>query len=495
MGIEEREPAPHVKGAWEWSSEEVRRVGYRVVDQIADHLARLPESKVCAPFPADWAARMLESDPPEEGKSADAVLDAFARQIEPYPFGNGHPRYFAWVNSPPAPMGIFGAALAAAMNPSCAGGNHAAIWVERETIGWFRKLVGFPPESMGLLVSGGSMAALTALAVARHRQCGFDVRAKGLQGAPARLVFYKSPEGHGCYQKAVELLGVGADNLHLVETDSALRMLPAALDRAIRRDREQGFAPMAAIASAGGVNTGVIDPLDEIADVCARHGVWMHVDGAYGAPAVLTGRYSRELAGMARADSLALDPHKWLYIPVDAGLVLVRDGAAMRAAFSLVPPYLRTGGDPCLSPCLNPCLNPWLSEYGFEQTRPFRALKVWMTMRHLGLQGYRRLIEHDIAMAQRLYQAARALPDFEVREPQSLSIVCLRYVPPELAGDAAAEDARNQALLRRVQAEGQAFLSSTTIDGRFWLRACIVNPRTDEGDVDALLEVLRAATY
>jgi aromatic-L-amino-acid/L-tryptophan decarboxylase len=228
------------------------------------------------------------------------------------------------------------------------------------------------------------------------------------------------------------------------------------------------------LASAGTVNTGAIDPLDEIADICARHGVWLHVDGAYGAPAVLTERYAHQLAALARADSLALDPHKWLYVPVDAGLVLVRDAEAMRAAFSLVPPYLRTGG------------HPWLSEYGFEQTRPFRALKIWMSMRHLGLHGYRRAIEHDIAMAERLRDAAWAAPDFEVREPQSLSIVCLRYISPD-------SDRCNEALLKRVQAEGRAFLSSTIIDGHFWLRACIVNPRTTEEDVDTLLDVLRIA--
>ena len=466
---------------WVWPAEEIRRVGYRVVDQIAEHLASLPGRPVCEPFPAELAARMRAPAPPEEGMDAGAVLDAFAREIEPYPFGNGHPRFFGWVNSPPAVMGIFGAALAAAMNPSCAGGNHAAIWVEREVTGWFRQMVGFPPESMGLLVSGGSMAALTALAVARHRQCGFDVRTQGLQSTPSKLTFYRSGEVHGCYQKAIELLGVGSDNLRAVEADAALRMLPDALEAAIRRDREQGCTPIAAIASAGSVNTGVIDPLAEIADVCARQNVWLHVDGAYGAPAILTDRFRGELAALARADSLALDPHKWMYVPVDAGLVLVRDAAAMRAAFSLVPPYLRSAGDP------------WLSEYGFEQTRPFRALKIWMSMRHLGLAGYRQAIAHDIAMAERLHATARSASDFEAREPQSLSIVCLRYTPVVLAGDEGALDARNQELLARVQREGHAFLSSTVIDGRFWLRACVVNPRATEEDIDALLPLLRAA--
>src|SRR5258708_5069496 len=269
-----------------WTAEEIRRVGYRVVDLIAEHLSKLPEEPVFQPFPRELAGRYLDaSAPPELGATADEILDQFAAEIEPYPFGNGHPRFYGWVNSPPAVMGVFADALAAAMNPSCAGGNHAAIYVERQVISWFKQIVGFPPESMGLLVSGGSMAALTGLAVARHRRAGLDVRATGLQGVATRMVVYKGGEGHGCNQKAVELLGIGHENLRIIECDAALRMIPAALEAAIRKDQATGATPIAVVASAGTVNTGAIDPLAEIADICQRHGVWMHVDGAYGAPA------------------------------------------------------------------------------------------------------------------------------------------------------------------------------------------------------------------
>jgi glutamate/tyrosine decarboxylase-like PLP-dependent enzyme len=220
--------------------EEIRRVGYRVVDLIVEHLSKLPEKPVFRPFPPDLAERYTApSAPPELGASADEILDQFAAEIEPYPFGNGHPRFYGWVNSPPAVMGVFADALAAAMNPSCAGGNHAAIYVERQVIQWFRHIVGFPQESGGLLVSGGSMAALTALAVARHVKSGFDVRAKGLQGAPARMAVYRGGEGHGCYQKSVELLGIGSENLRTIECDASLRMIPAALEAAIRKDQAQ----------------------------------------------------------------------------------------------------------------------------------------------------------------------------------------------------------------------------------------------------------------
>jgi len=298
-------------------------------------------------------------------------------------------------------------------------------------------------------------------------------------------VFYKSGEAHGCHQKAIELLGIGHEHLRTVAHNAAQQMVPAALDAAIHEDLAEGRTPVAAIASAGTVNTGAIDPLDEIADICARHDLWFHVDGAYGAPAILSARYARALEPVARADSLALDPHKWLYVPVEAGLVLVRDAGAMRGAFSLVPPYLRTvegvGG------------LPWFSEYGVQQTRSFRALKVWMALRYHGLAGYRTSIEHDLTLAERLAASIRAAPDFELFEPQSLSIVCFRYVPPQVPRDRDAVDSLNRAVLERVQLDGRVFLSSTVVGGAFWLRACIVNPRACERDVQSVLDAVRDA--
>ena len=478
----------NVPAEWEWSADELRRVGYRTVEIIIEHLTRLRGQPVFRPFPRDLAAAYQNSDPPEEGLSADVIFDRFEKEIAPYPFGNGHPRFFGWVNPPPAVIGIFADALAAAMNPSCAGGNHAAIYVEREVIGWFRRILGFPAEAMGLLVSGGSMAALTALAVARHMKCPFDVRSRGVQSVASRLVIYRSGEAHGCHQKAVELLGLGSENLRTVGHDSSLRLAPAALDAAIRKDLKAGLTPLAVVANAGTVNTGAIDPIDEIGDVCRRHDVWLHVDGAYGAPAVLSGHYSSQLSGLERADSVALDPHKWLYVPVEAGLVLVRNGELMREAFSLVPPYLRT--DDNLDGVGGP---PWFSEYGFQQTRGFRALKVWMALQHHGLAGYRKAIQRDIDHARTLAEALRSATDFELFEPQSLSIVCFRYVPRDEPATPEAVDTINEQLLKRLQLAGRVFLSSTTIEGRFWLRACFVNPLTGNDDLGAILDAVRDA--
>jgi glutamate/tyrosine decarboxylase-like PLP-dependent enzyme len=273
-----------------------------------------------------------------------------------------------------------------------------------------------------------------------------------------------------------------------VDHDSSLRLVPAALDAAIRKDVEAGLTPLAVVANAGTVNTGAIDPIDEIAVVCRRHDVWLHVDGAYGAPAVLSERYRSQLSGLEQADSVALDPHKWLYVPVEAGLVLVRNGAAMRAAFSLVPPYLRTDGD--IEGVGGP---PWFSEYGFQQTRGFRALKVWMAVQYHGLAGHRKAIERDIDHARALAEALRAASDFQLFEPQGLSIVCFRYLPRAERVTPEALDTINQLLLTRLQLSGRVFLSSTTIDGRFWLRACFVNPLASDDDVGAILDAVRDA--
>ena len=471
---------------WEWTEEEIKRVGYKVVDLIAHHLTSLPQRPVFRPFPEKLAQEYLHSAAPREGQNPDAILAQFAEEIEQYPFGNGHPRFFGWVNPPPTVMGIFGDALAATLNPSNAGGNHAPIYVERQVIEWFKQLVGFPTASMGLLVSGGSTAALTGLTVARHVKAGFDVRSEGLQSGHPRLVVYKGAEGHGCNQKVVELLGIGSANLRIVPHDSAQRISVAALEAAIQKDMEAGHRPIAVVASAGTVNTGAIDPLAKIADLCARHKLWLHVDAAYGGPAILSAKYHDALSALARADSIALDPHKWLYVPVEAGIVLVRDGEAMRGAFSLVPPYLRTDGS--TTGVGGPT---WLSEYGFQQTRGFRALKVWMALKHHGLNGYKQAIEKDIALAEHLAERVRQAPELELAEPQSLSIVCFRYVPSGARSDRSALNALNKALVEEIQLGGKAFLSSTVMDENFWLRACIVNFRTQREDIDALVQVVR----
>ena len=481
--------APEARRRWEWSLDDIRRVGHLVVELIAHHLTSLPERPVFRPFPPELAERFLDASVPLAGQAPEEILAAFARDVEPYPFGNGHPRFYGWINSPPSILGIFAEALAAAMNPSVAGGNHAATYVERQVLNWLRNLLGFPTSSMGLLVSGGSMATLTGLAVARHVQLkaklGMDVRASGLQGVGRRPLVYTSTEGHSCIRKAVELLGLGSDNLRKVPVDAQRRMQVPALEAAIQQDLEAGHMPIAVAASAGTVNSGAIDPLAALRSLCDQYGLWLHVDGAYGAPAILSKQYRQEIEPIALADSVALDPHKWLYVPVEAGLVLIRDGQAMRDTFSLVPPYLRNDGQTSEIFGL-----PWYSEYGFQQTRGFRALKVWMSLRHHGLAGYAEAIERDIALAEYLASLVDTNEDLQ-RLASGLSVVCFRYAPPQLHADEERLEALNKALLEALQRSGQAFLSSTTLDGTFVLRACIINPRTSAEDLERLIALVR----
>jgi glutamate/tyrosine decarboxylase-like PLP-dependent enzyme len=473
-------------GKWNWSNDEIKRVGYRVVDMISDYLSTMPGRPVFRPCPPNLIGSFMDGPLPQEGEGVDALLDEFASKVAAFPFGNGHPRFFGWVNSPPAIIGVFAEALAAALNPSCAGGNHAAIYVERQVLEWFKKLIGFPEkESMGLLVSGGSMASLTGLAVARHVQLS-GVRKEGMQNLQRRAVAYVSVEGHTCVRKALELLGFGSDNIRAIPVDGSLKMQVPHLEETIRRDRESGNLPVVVAASAGTASTGTIDALHETRDVCRRHGVWFHVDAAYGGPAVLSTRYKSELSALKDADSLALDPHKWMYVPVEAGLSLVRDGAAMRDAFSLVPPYIRTEGNSAGVLGL-----PWFSEYGFQQTRGFRALKVWMALKFHGVDGYAASIERDLALADRLAEKVRQSRDLQLVTEPSLSIVCFRFAPMSLRSDEEKLNELNKQLLEAVQLGGSAFLSSTTINGAFCLRACVINHRTTEQDIDFLVAHVR----
>ena len=469
--------------------ETFRALGYRAVDLATAYLAGMRERPVFRPMQPDERIGLMEQALPEAGLAPDAIFDQFAERVLPHPMGNGHPRFFGWVNSPPSPIGALAEFLAGAMGPSCAGGDHAATYLERCAVRWLMELVGFPTEgSMGLLVSGGSMASLTGLAAARHRAAqedGRDARRDGIQGWERRLTMYMSSEAHTTLKKAAELLGIGSDAVRIVPVDDAFRTDVAALRRAIAADRAAGMRPFCVVASAGTVSTGAIDPFSEIADLCQEERLWLHVDGAYGAVGLLDPEKAPRYAGMARADSLALDPHKWLSVPVECGCALVRDGALLRDTFSLVPPYVRTeegrgfGG------------LPWYAEYGFQQTRGFRALKLWMTLLHAGRTGLAAMIARHNALARRLASLIDEAPDLERAAPVELSIVCFRYVPEHghLTDDQL--DALNKTIMEEVQAGGEAFLTQAILRGRFVLRANVLHYGTTEEDVEALVEVAR----
>lgn len=471
--------------------EEFRRLGRIAVDLAAEHLARAAAGPVFRPMAPEERRALLDEPLPSRGEPIAESL-AFARdRILVHPMGNGHPRFFGWVNSPPSHAGVIAEFLAAALNPSVAGGDHGAVYLERCAVRWIMELTGFPVEgSMGLLASGGSMANLIGLAAARHwaaREDGWNVREEGLSSARPRGTLYLTEEGHSCLRKAAELLGLGSGAIRIVPVDDELRMRADALRDLVRADRAAGFRPFCVAASAGTVNTGAIDPLDRIADVCDGEGLWLHVDGAYGAVAASLPELAEATAGLSRARSLALDAHKWLSVPIECGCALVRDGANLRDAFSLVPPYLRTEEGKGFGGL------PWFSEYGPQQTRGFRALKLWMTLRTVGREGIEAMIRSNIAMAGRLADRVDQAQDLERLAPAPLSIVCFRYVPAGARGDEARLDALNKRTMERIQSEGEVFLSGTTIRGRFALRACVLHYATAAADVDALVAAVRRA--
>jgi glutamate/tyrosine decarboxylase-like PLP-dependent enzyme len=461
--------------------DEFRRLGYRAVDLLADHLASLSSKPCRSPVPADVQHALMRQRLPEDPSEPDALLDYVASTIFRYPMGNGSPRFFGWVNSPPAPAGVLAELLAAGLNPSVAGGDHAATYLEHAVLTWMREIIGVPSWRGGILTSGGSVANLIGLAVMRHVKSAGDVRAHGVVAGPA-LVVYTSTEGHSCIQKAVELLGIGHANLHRVPVTSQWQMDVPALTELIVQDRAAGLMPACVAATVGTVNTGAIDPLFEIADVCNAHNLWFHVDAAYGGPAALLPELSALYRGIEKADSLAVDPHKWMYVPVECGCALVRDAAAMRDTFSLVPPYLR-----------DETSLPWFSEFGIQQSRGFRALKLWFLLKQIGLDGYRLSIARDIRLTGTLRQRLYESPDFEVVATGPLSITCFRYCPEALAGNEAALNRLNRRLLDLVQTDGEVFLTGTELAGRFVLRACIVNFRTAEQDLDVLVGAIRLA--
>ncbi len=461
--------------------EAFRALGHRAIDLIAEALERLQarEDPVRRPVPPEVRKRLLDEPLPQTGVDPGELIELVGRDILPYPLGHIHPRFFAWVNPPAAPISVLGELLAAGMNSSVAGGDQAATYVEHAVLSWLKEIVGFPRDAGALLVSGGSLAMIVGLAVMRHvkAQTG-EMRARGMQQEPAPMVVYTSTQAHSCVDKAVELLGIGHDFLRKIPVDADYRMDVDRLARRIAADRRKGLHPVAVVGSAGTVNTGAIDPLDRIAELCAREGLWLHVDGAYGGVAILAEPVEDLFSGIERADSLGIDPHKWLYIPAECGCVMVRNAAAMQATFSVVPPYLQD--DRAL---------PWFSEFGPQQTRGFRALKLWLAMKQIGVEGYRKLISRDIALAGLLREKIEARPDFKLVASGPLGVTCFRYAPV----GAADLEALNRHVLRVVQEKGEVYLTSTLLDGRFVLRANVMNFRTNEADLDVLLDAITRA--
>ncbi|MBW3098567.1 pyridoxal phosphate-dependent decarboxylase family protein [Pseudohoeflea coraliihabitans] len=459
--------------------EEIRRLAHRMIDDGIDHLRDVRSRPVWQDMPPA-VREAFRSGLPQEPQPLAQVYDEVAASVMPYPMGNIHPRFWAWYMGCSNITGALADFLAAVQGSNLGGGNHAATLLDNQVVDWLKTMMGFPAEASGSLVSGGSMANLIGLVVARNVMAGatgVDVREEGMAAARP-LCFYGSDQLHGCHRKTMETLGLGNNALRRIGTDQRLRIDCDALRARIATDRADGRHPACIIASAGTVNTGAIDDLPGLAAIARDEGLWLHVDGCIGALLAIAPDNAWRVAGLELADSIALDPHKLLHAPFEAGCVLVRDAAAHRKSFAVDSEYLQStrrglpSGD-------------WLYELGLQTSRGFRALKIWMALKEHGVDKFGRLIDQTIALAGELARRVAAEETLElVVEPQ-LNIVCFRYRRPGL--DADRLKAVNVEIMLRLQEQGTAAVSDTTVHGTHCLRAAIANYRTRPEDLALLV--------
>ncbi|MEO7190479.1 MAG: aspartate aminotransferase family protein [Vicinamibacterales bacterium] len=463
-------------------AETFRTLGRELVDQLADALASIPARPITPNETPDQVHEALDASRtlPEEGAPAGELLRGLTARLFDHSLFNAHPRFFGYITAPPAPIGILGDLVASALNANVGSWalSPAATEIEAQTIRWIAEMIGYPTSCGGVLVSGGNMANFVGFFAARAARTGWDIRRLGNASADGRpLAVYVSAETHTWIQKAADLSGIGTNAIRWIETDVHQRMDLGALRQRIAGDVSAGVAPFLVVGTAGSVSTGAIDPLADIAAICREHDLWFHVDGAYGGFAAAADEAPADLRALALADSVAVDPHKWLYAPLEAGCALVRDPRHLRDAFSYHPPYYHFDGR-----------GPNFVDHGMQNSRGFRALKVWLALQHAGAAGYRAMIGEDMRLARGLADAVGEHPELEL-VTQNLSITTFRYVPPDLRASAADEkvgaylNRLNQDLLERLQSGGEIFVSNAVVTGRYVLRACIVNFHTSEADV------------
>lgn len=463
----------------DWS--EFRAVAHAAVDDATDRIQALRDGSVWRPMPDDVRASFA-GPLPVAPQPLDEVYAQVASQVMPYAMGNLHPRFWAWYMGAGDLTGALADFLAAVDGSNLGVGDTAASLVDQQVTRWIREMMGFSEGSSGALVSGGTMANIIGLTAARNAMAGIDLRQDGVAQMERPLAFYASDQVHSCHHKAMNLLGLGARALRHVPTDESYRMDLGALRDAIDSDRRSRTRPACVIATAGSTNTGSVDDLDAIADLCRREGIWMHVDGCIGALIAIAPENAHLVAGMERADSLALDLHKWLHAPFDVGCVLIRDRALHRETFAENAEYLQPATRGLAA-------GEFLHDYTLETTRGFRALKVWMMLKHHGVEMFGRLIDQNIDQARYLTELVVAEPSLELMAPTATSVVCFRYNPGGLSDKALR--ALNTELLLRLQESGLAVPSETTLRGRYCLRAAFCNHRTRRSDIEDLVAATR----
>ncbi|MDX5337917.1 MAG: aminotransferase class V-fold PLP-dependent enzyme [Cyclobacteriaceae bacterium] len=463
--------------------DQMRQLGHQMIDDLFDYWQSLRDQKIWKPIPLE-VKEFLNQPIPENGQDPAEVYEDFKQYIFPYNKGNVHPRFFAWIQGTGTPLGVLADLLASGMNPNSTIGEHSAMYVDRQVVNWCKELMNFPPEASGILVSGGSMANITALTVARNSFGEEKIRQRGLKAASAQLVLYCSVETHSCIQKAAEIIGLGTDAVRKIGVNEHYEMKVNELEQQIQKDIQDGLLPFALVGTSGTVNTGAIDPMDELLGISRKYGLWFHVDGAYGALAKLDPKYAGRLKALESADSIAFDLHKWLYVPYEVGCTLIRDAKKHREAFAIMPNYLLQE-----SRGLSGGLDS-INNYGFELSRGFKALKIWMSLKEHGRTKYAQMIAQNNRQAEYLGRLVAQTPELELTAPVSMSITCFRMVYPGLSEEQLRE--LNREILLRLQEEGIASPSSTILNGKYTLRVANVNQRTQMGDMDLLVrEILR----
>ena len=469
------------------TEESLQKLSAHATDLVLEYLTTINERPVRAENHAGKTLAAIGTELSSEGRPLDQILND-CRTIIDLSRHNGHPRFFGYVASPSTPVGAYADLIASALNANitCWRSGPAGTELERMVVRWLGALINYDRDAKGLLTSGGSMANMIALLIAHRRKSGVDTSRHGLWNSGPPMTLYGSEEVHLSIAKAADILGFGRDQVRVIPCDEQRRMRVDLLRQKIEADRREGLRPFCIVATAGTVNTGAVDPLMGIADVAAQFDLWFHVDGAYGAPGSLDERKKHLFAGLERADSVSLDPHKWLYVPVDAGCLLFRDTHAARAPFSTdEADYIKTHGYTD-----EEAFAFW--DYGVELSRRFRALKVWMTLQYYGSRRIADAISEDIDLAAYLGEVVSNANDFELLAPVELSICCFRYVPERSLSDAEL-DQLNERIMELVQKGGRAYLSNATVNGKFALRACITNFRTTKADIDETIAAVREA--
>ena len=468
------------------SKEAIDEISSRAASLVLEYFTHISERPVVAPNHAGKTKGGVNIELPHEGRPLEVLIDE-CRTVMDLSRHNGHPRFFGYVASPSTPVGAYADLIASALNANitCWRSGPAGTEIEQLVVRWLGSMIRYDDDAKGLLTSGGSMANMIALLIASRRKGGVEASRKGLWNAGPPMTIYASEEVHMSIPKAADVLGFGRDQVRLIACDERRRVRVKELVTRIKADLQNGFRPVCVVGSAGTTNTGAVDPLGEIAGVAREFDLWFHVDGAYGAPGVMDPGKANLFVGLEHADSVSLDPHKWLYVPVDAGCLLFRDAAAA-AVFTEDADYIQLHGH-----ADDAAFAYW--DYGVELSRRFRALKVWLTLGYYGVDRIARAVADDIALAGYMGELVSNADDFELLAPVELSICCFRYVPRELEGDDVALNKLNEEIMALVQKGGRAYLSNATVKGKFALRACVTNFRTTKADIEETLAVVREA--